>query len=153
MWSREKPRVDWVQPFPAEEFSARRERVAESPSAKGLDALFVSNPVDIYYLTGYDMIWFHLRCLTGCLLTAGAELTFFDHPGHRTLVETTPDIQNIRWIEDESVAAAIRTVVQGLRQQGLRQQGLEDGRVGDIWVQPEEDIADERLDVRAEWGR
>jgi len=39
--------------FPAEEFDRRRSRVRKAMSARGLDALLLTNPAEINYLTGY----------------------------------------------------------------------------------------------------
>lgn len=91
--------ADWPQPFPPEEYATRRAKVAKAMAAQGLDAMVVTNPADICYLTGYDMIWYHLRCLTGCLLTAeDARLVFFDTPMHRTMVELTPGLDGVVWL-------------------------------------------------------
>ncbi|NYS24775.1 aminopeptidase P family protein [Rhodobacteraceae bacterium 2376] len=98
--TRQPARVDWPQPFPPEEYAMRRRKVAEALAGQGLDGMFVTNPADICYLTGYDMIWFHLRCLTGCLITApDARLVFFDTPMHRTMVELTPGLDGVVWLD------------------------------------------------------
>ena len=62
--------IDWPQPFPAEEYQARREKVRKALAAKKIDALYVTMPANLNYLLGYDMIWYHLRCLTGLLIRA-----------------------------------------------------------------------------------
>lgn len=114
MWTRQRTEADWEQPFPPEEYAARRARVAGFLEARGIDALLVTNPADLYYLTGYDMVWFHLRSLTSCLVTVGADLTFFDYTGHQTLVETTPECRDVRWIQGESPEVAIQTIVEAV---------------------------------------
>ena len=103
--------ADWEQPFPPEEYAARRTAVARKIGDMGFDAVLVTNPSDLNYLTGYDMIWFHLTALTSCLLSADAETVFFDNWGHQTIVETTPEIRDIRWLQDDSLDAALDTVV------------------------------------------
>lgn len=101
--TRPTPEIDWPPVFSAEEYQARRKAVSRSLQEAGIDAIFVSNPADIYYLTGYDMIWYHLRCVSGCLLSAeSAELIFFDSPAHKTIVELTPEIREIVWLTGSS---------------------------------------------------
>jgi ectoine hydrolase len=41
-------------PFDLEEFTARLQRVREAMGARGIDMLLLSDPCNIYYLTGYD---------------------------------------------------------------------------------------------------
>ena len=118
---RPTPVADWEQPFPAEEYAARRRRAAARLSKEGFDAILVTKPADIFYLTGYDMVWFHLRFLTSCILTAdGGDVAFFDYPGHRTLVETTPEIRNITWMTRESVQADGGLIRDGALKAGLK---------------------------------
>ena len=91
-----RSQVDWPQAFPPEEYKTRVDNVRQSLSDKGIDAIYVTIPEDITYLTAYDMIWYHLRCVTGVLVTADVEGTvFFDGKGHTTLVSTTPEIREI----------------------------------------------------------
>jgi len=49
--------IDWPQAFPAEEYAARRAKVCRALEAAGLDAIYVTTPANITWLTGYDMIW------------------------------------------------------------------------------------------------
>ena len=52
-------RVDRPQALPAGEYATRRLR--EALTAADIDAILVTLPADPTYLTGYDMIWRHLR--------------------------------------------------------------------------------------------
>ena len=125
MTSYVKPEADWPQVFPPEEFASRREKVAQALEAAGLDALLVTSPPDIHYLTGYDMIWFHLRSLTSCLLIADSrETIFFDHDGHATIVHTTPQIERIEWIARNSVEEASATIASALVKSGLKDKSV-----------------------------
>ena len=56
-----RDQVDWPQAFPAEEYAARRRRVRDALTAADIDAIVVTLPADPTCLTGYDMIWRHLR--------------------------------------------------------------------------------------------
>ena len=90
-----RDQVDWEQPFTAEEYA----RAASAPGAEaladhGLDAIYITNPADLTWLTSYDMIWYHLKNLTGLLVRADQDETvFFDGVGHTTIVSTTPEIR------------------------------------------------------------
>ncbi len=68
-----KDQIDWPQPFPPEEYAARRAKTRAAMAEAGIDALYVTVPADLTWLTGYDMIWYHMRSLTGLLLEAGAD--------------------------------------------------------------------------------
>ena len=89
-----KDQVDWEQPFPAEEYAGRRARVRQALAERGLDAIYITNPADLTWLTNYDMIWYHMQALTGLLVCADRDETvFFDSPSHTTIVSTTPEIR------------------------------------------------------------
>ena len=88
-----RDQVDWQQPFPAEEYAVRRARVRKALTDSSLDAIFVTAPANITWLTGYDMIWYHLQNLTGVLVRADSDDTvFFDSSAHTTIISTTPEI-------------------------------------------------------------
>ena len=93
-----RKQVDWPQAFPAREYAERRQKVRAALSAKGIDAIYVTTPANLTYLTGYDMIWYHTRNLTGLLIRAdGDQTVWFDAVGHTTLVSTTPEISEVVW--------------------------------------------------------
>jgi Xaa-Pro dipeptidase len=115
-----RSQVDWPQAFPPEEYKTRVDNVRQSLSAKGIDAIYVTIPEDITYLTAYDMIWYHLRNLTGVLVTADAEGTvFFDGKGHTTLVSTTPELREIVWLERGGFEDNITSIANALKDRGL----------------------------------
>lgn len=108
--------IDWQQPFPAEEYTARRAKVRSALSEAGLDAILVTTPANITWLTGYDMIWYHLQNLTGLLVQADSDETvFFDSSAHTTIISTTPEIREVIYVDaaavsgtvDESIAAVV----------------------------------------------
>jgi len=95
--------VDWPQAFPEEEYAQRLAKVRRALKAAGLDAIYVTHPANVTYLTGYDMIWNHLRSLTGMLVSADSDATvFFDVRAHTTMVYTTPEIREIVWLNDSN---------------------------------------------------
>ena len=86
-----RKQVDWPQAFSADEYAERRRKVRTALSAKSIDAIYITTSANLTYLTGYDMIWYHMRNLTGLLLRADSEQTvWFDGVGHTTIVSTTP---------------------------------------------------------------
>jgi Xaa-Pro dipeptidase len=109
-----REQVDWPQAFPEEEYGQRLAKVRSALSAAGLDAIYVTHPANVTYLTGYDMIWNHLRSLTGVLVSADSDATvFFDERAHTTIVYTTPEIREIVWLDDTSTNEPIE-VVEGI---------------------------------------
>ena len=81
--------VDWPQAFSEREYAERVGKVHAALTADGLDAIYVTHPANLTYLTGYDMIWKHLRSLTGVLIRADSDTTvFFDE---RALLMDDPD--------------------------------------------------------------
>ncbi len=115
-----RQQIDWDQPFTAEEYARRRERTRQAMTRAGLEALFVTNPADLTWLTGYDMIWYHLENLTGLLVRAGSDDTlFFDGRGHTTIISTTPEIRDVCWLNHESVESECRQVAGALGDFGL----------------------------------
>jgi Xaa-Pro aminopeptidase len=94
--------VDWPQPFPPEEYATRRSNVRANLARNGVDAIYITQPADLTYLTGYDMIWYHLRNLTGLLLRGDRdEAVFFDSRGHTTILSTTPEIGEVVWLSED----------------------------------------------------
>ena len=115
-----RKQVDWPQAFPAREYAERRQKVRAALSAKGIDAIYVTTPANLTYLTGYDMIWYHTRNLTGLLIRAdGDQTVWFDAVGHTTLVSTTPEIGEVVWFQREAVASLIRRVAREFGARGL----------------------------------
>ena len=103
---------DRPQAFPAEEYATRLDRLRAALGAAGPDAIYVTVPVDLTWLTGYDLIWSHLRNLTGLLVrAASAETVFFDHSVHMTIVSTTPEIRDVVWLEPGPAKGAIEAVI------------------------------------------
>lgn len=103
--------IDWEQPFTPQEYAARRQRLRQALAAAELDAIYVTNPADLTWLTGYDMIWYHLENLTGLLVTAASDRTlFFDGTAHTTIVSTTPEIGDVCWLQAGAVEAQCRQI-------------------------------------------
>ena len=91
-----RDQIDWEQPFPAEEYAERRAKVQAALARDGLSGILVTEPRDIYYLTGHDHIWQYKQGLTALFLeTQDGERLFIDSASHKVIVSTTPEIQDV----------------------------------------------------------
>lgn len=89
-------RIDWQQPFPAEEYVARRARVRKAMAREKVDAIFATSAPDVYYLTGYDQVWHYKLNLIGLVLLADSDRTLFiDNEMHIVVASTTPDLGEV----------------------------------------------------------
>lgn len=107
------------QYFPPEEFQERRSRVSDAMSARGLDALLVTDPAGIHYLTGYKT--FEVSVHTALVF----------RPGHCFLqvpsIETGPavttawvdEITGYLWEDVTSVIAPLVAQLQDCRHVGV----------------------------------
>src|SRR5262245_47980217 len=125
-----RDQIDWDPSFPAEEYAARRNKVRRALAEANLDALYVTTPANLTWLTGYDMIWYHLQSLTGLLVRADAdEPVFFDSVGHVTIVSTTPEIRDVVWLERPVDAAPDFSLTDVIVAE-LDRRGLGNARIG-----------------------
>ena len=77
----------WGPAFPEQEYLARKQRVLQVMAEKSIDTLLVTSPVNIAYLTGYDIVWYYLRTPTGVAINAREGSTlFFDLSYHEPTV-------------------------------------------------------------------
>ncbi len=77
----------WGPAFPEQEYHERKHRVLRVMAEKGIDTLLVTSPVNIAYLTGYDMVWYYLRTPTAVAINARESTTlFFDLSYHEPTV-------------------------------------------------------------------
>src|SRR5437899_8975844 len=99
-----RKQIDWPQPFSGQEYADRLARVRNALQNAKLDAIYVTTPANLTWLTGYDMIWYHTRCLTGLLIRADSDhAVWFDGVGHTTIVSLTPTIKDVVWCRSENV--------------------------------------------------
>jgi Xaa-Pro aminopeptidase len=76
------------RPFSDAEYRARARGVRAEMARREVDVLLVLSPPNLYYLTGFESIWYPPRAPVGALVAAGDErLVFVDYDRHRTLVE------------------------------------------------------------------
>ena len=111
--------IDWEPAFPPSEYQQRVARVREAMGRAGLDALYVTTPANLTWLTGYDMIWYHLTSLTGLLIrTDSNDTIFFDSAAHITIVSTTPAINEVVYFEGDSSSPA-QVIANEIKRRGL----------------------------------
>ena len=129
-----RDQIDWEQPFPAEEYAARRAKVRTALSDANLDAILVTTPANITWLTGYDMIWYHLQNLTGVLVRAGSDATvFFDSSAHTTIISTTPEISEVIYVDAAAVSGTVDESISAIVG-GIADKGLGKSRIGlEMW--------------------
>lgn len=129
-----RDQVTWPQPFPATEYADRRRRVREALQKAGLDAIIVTTPANITWLTGYDMIWYHTRNLTGVLVQADKDETlFFDSVAHTTLVSVTPEIRDVVYVDGAAVAGTLDEAIGAIRK-AVADRGLAKKKLGlEMW--------------------
>ena len=129
-----RDQVDWQQPFPPQEYAARRAKVRKALEESNLDAIYITTPANITWLTGYDMIWYHLRNLTGVLVRNDAEdMVFFDSSAHTTIISTTPEISEVVYVDAAAVSGTVDESIAAIAG-GIAHRGLGGGRIGlEMW--------------------
>ena len=95
-------------PFPVEEYRDRARRVRAELGLRGIDALFVTSPANMCYLTGFESIWYPPRAPLGVVVARESEsLVFVDYERHRSLVEQTAQFDDAIFFTYET---AVETV-------------------------------------------
>jgi len=75
--------------FPIEEYRSRRARVRAVMERGGIDVLYVTSPANLFYLAGYEAIWYPNRLPLGLAIDrTRPEVTCFDWSRHRGYVST-----------------------------------------------------------------
>jgi Xaa-Pro aminopeptidase len=76
-------------PFSRIEFEQRRLRVQQAMTEHGIDLLYVTSPVNMLYLTGYEAIWYPERLPVGVAVQrTNAEVVVFDWSRHEGYVRS-----------------------------------------------------------------
>jgi Xaa-Pro aminopeptidase len=117
------------RPFPDEEYRDRARRVRAEMAARDVEALLVLSPPNLYYLTGFESIWYPPRAPVGAILAADDDrLVFVDYDRHRTLVERVA-------LYDDAVFYDYSSAVSDLCA-ALRERGFDRRRIGvERWTQ------------------
>jgi len=100
-------------PFSFEDYGVRRQNARTEMARRGIDYLYVSDPLNLLYLTGYEAIWYPPRLPVGALIqTDDARVTLFDWSRHAGYVETSVLCDDIVWLD---YAQAVGTVCDTVR--------------------------------------
>jgi Xaa-Pro aminopeptidase len=84
-----RPQIPDRLPFSVAEYRDRHERVRVAMSGRGIDLLYVTSPANLFYLTGYEAIWYPNRLPLGVVIDcARPEVIFFDWTRHAGYVST-----------------------------------------------------------------
>ena len=107
----------WGPAFPDQEYAERKGRVLRVMAERGIDTLLVTSPVNIAYLTGYDMVWYYLRTPTAVAVNArdGSTL-FFDLSYHEPTVAYHAVVDELSCFE--TFHSAVETVLNSLDDRG-----------------------------------
>jgi len=105
--------------FPDEEFHHRRERVARAMNEAGLDALLITNPAEINYLTGYRTFEVSVHAA----LVFQPDFCFLQVPsieiGPATATALADTISGYRWQAIHTVVEPLCDALQGCRAIGI----------------------------------
>lgn len=99
-----------MSPFADDEYAVRLQKVRESMSRAGLDALYVTSPPNLFYLTGYDAIWYPWRLPLGCVVVGDpASVIFFDWTRHEDYARLHGRYDELVLFEYGAAAARVAT--------------------------------------------
>jgi Xaa-Pro aminopeptidase len=95
-------------PFGVEEYRGRAHRVRARMRERGVDVLLVTSPPNLYYLTGFESIWYPPRAPVAVVVTAADDrLVFLDYERHETLVRETAHYDDAVFYRYEDVLDTI----------------------------------------------
>jgi Xaa-Pro aminopeptidase len=114
-----RERIDWEQPFPPEEYAARKKKVRAAMAREGIDGILVTGAADVNYLTGYDQIWQSYLIIVGVFLRADEETSlFFDNDGHIVLIETAPALDEVEVLPRGAAASHVPLIAAAIEKRG-----------------------------------
>jgi len=95
-------------PFGVEEYRGRAHRVRARMRERGVDVLLVTSPPNLYYLTGFESIWYPPRAPVAVVVAAADDrLVFLDYERHETLVRETAHYDDAVFYRYEDVLDTI----------------------------------------------
>jgi Xaa-Pro aminopeptidase len=106
-------------PFAVDEFTARRARVRQAMQREGLEALLLTDPADIFYLTGYHTFEVSVYI---CLVVSAERLVLqvpSIETGPAVVTATVDEILGYRWEGIEEVIEPLSEVLAPFRSIGL----------------------------------
>jgi Xaa-Pro aminopeptidase len=137
-------------PFTDAEYVDRLRRAREEMAVHGLDALYVTSPANIFYLTGYESIWYPPRLPIGVVVVREPERTiFFDWIRHEDYARLHTRCDEFVFFEYHDQADPIETVGTAFRDRGLADAVVGVERSGHI---PPGPIVDAMAEILAAGG-
>jgi Xaa-Pro aminopeptidase len=102
------------RPFTTEEYRDRARRVRDEMARRSIDVLLVLSPANLYYLTGFESIWYPPRAPVGVIVSRDDDrIVFVDYDRHRTLVEEIAHFDDAVFYDYttaiDEICAAVRT--------------------------------------------
>ena len=102
-------------PFTLGEFERRLERVRTSAAARGFDALIITTPENVYYLTGYQTTGFYVSPLF-LIVPQAIEPVFVARYGERSNVEAKSWLRGVElYRDDEDPVARLLGLLQTVK--------------------------------------
>jgi Xaa-Pro aminopeptidase len=116
-------------PFTEPEYRDRARRVRARMAERGVDVLLVTSPPNLYYLTGFESIWYPPRAPVAAVVSQADErLVFLDYERHETLVRQTAHYDDAVFYGYEDVLDTIAST--------FRERGWLEGAIGlERWSQ------------------
>jgi Xaa-Pro aminopeptidase len=95
-------------PFTVAEYRERARRVRGRMRERGVDVLVVTSPPNLFYLTGFESIWYPPRAPVAVVVSVDDErLVFLDYERHETLVRETAHCDDAVFYRYEDVLDTI----------------------------------------------
>lgn len=117
--------------FDEAEYRRRVTAVANRLADAHLDALYVTSPPNLYYLTNYESIWYDIQNPSGALISADGQILLLDSQDHETQTQATTVADE--WVSypytNYPDASAVADVCVAIASE-LRARGLMKGRLG-----------------------
>jgi Xaa-Pro aminopeptidase len=106
-----RPGVPESLPFAVSEYQDRRASVRAAMDARGIDVLYVTSPANLFYLTGYEAVWYPSRLPLGAVVDrASRDVLLLDWSRHEGYVGTRVLCDQVSFLDygvaPEAVCAA-----------------------------------------------
>ena len=103
-------------PFSVDEYRARAERVRDEMRRRDVEVLFVMDPANLCYLTGFESIWYPPRAPLGIVLSVHDDkAVFLDYERHETHVRMHSHFDDAVFYD---YLTALDTVASAFRERG-----------------------------------
>jgi Xaa-Pro aminopeptidase len=109
------PRYELL-PFSIDEYRAREQAVRREMGSRGIDVLYVMNPANMFYLTGFESVWYTADGPYGVLVHGGEPgVVFLDYTWHKNHATNAAHWDEALFFDDRT---AIETVLRFFSRKG-----------------------------------